>query len=210
MQGFSTPRLSPRRNTLFWKLDGRQPSTSEEEAMEAFNGSVWGLCLCIAGVRIPERPTLARAVPQEGQAYVGRPDSMGETRATGRSAVVDGIAAKKLKAAPIPVPKRWLVRCLIFGHAFYAKLPARSPPRRAALGKGHYGGEDIPSSLAGLEVHAYLQCGITDLRSLLSPDLKKGLEAAVFEVELLQHQLEGGVGAGTEIVRCRCEVSESG
>lgn len=80
----------------------------------------------------------------------------------------------------------------------------RQTAATAAANEG--GGRGLP--LGGLEVHAYLQCGVSRLRRLLAGD---GGDGVVLLVELL-HEIKaesggGGQGGNGEIMRCRCEVS---
>lgn len=67
-------------------------------------------------------------------------------------------------------PRGWHIRCHLFGHIFRADYPAAKPSPQAIKIKGGEGIEDrLP--LGGLEMHAYLQCGIPRLRKLLEGDM---------------------------------------
>lgn len=177
---------------MFRKPHGR-PSLPEE-TMEEYSGSVWGLCVCIAGVH--RRP--------EG---LMSPRKLDATRT--ETCVMGGTAAKKLtKAVPHPTLtelRGCQARCLIFGHAFSAETPVASPPRRAKSAKTDSGGSGSGLALGGLDVHAYIQCGVATLRRLFSGESGYKRHASTLQVELLQHG-GGGDGLEDERVRGRCEV----
>lgn len=144
--------------------------------MDEYIGSVWGLCVCIAGVhRLPDGLMSPRKLD-----------------ATCTETLYPTLT--ELRACQ--------ARCLIFGHAFSVETPAGSLPRRAKSAKIDSGG----LALGGLEGHAYIQCGVARLRRLFSGEPgDKGL-ASAFQVELLQHDGSGDGLEGEERVRGICEV----
>lgn len=156
--------------------------------MEEYNGSVWGLCVCIAGVdRLPDGLMSPRKL---------------DVICTETSTVSDKPLRKAMPYPTLYELRACHARCLIFEHAFSAETPVGSLPRRAKSAKI----DSRSLSLGGLEAHAYIQCGVARLRRLFSGEPgDKGL-GSPFQVELLQHDDSGDGLEGEERVRGRCEV----
>lgn len=170
---------------------GGKASLGEDEedkliAAEGHPSSVWGLCLCIKGVRHAED------MPLYSLAYNSTHNSkLMENKEEEEGIVVDdGV--------------RWSARCKLFGHNFIANLPPSTKNRITTTAISHNNntsaaetanlkrrgnvvvGDTAPlflrSSdgkcgklnadrkrvndllLAGVEAHAYLQCGVSRLR----------------------------------------------
>lgn len=196
----------------------RQPSLSEE-VLEASSDSVWGICLCIAGVHRPNELGRAQAIRNtQHKPNVGSGATPNPLDARNAEHEHDGVSNENPRATVLPPtlnkPKGWRIRCSLFGHTFDAEHPVgASPPEVTGVKTTDIEGERGKSSglpLGGVEAHAYLQCGISRLRRLLGGDDTK-LNAAALTVEALHKVEEGGRGeSGNESIRCRCEVREIG
>lgn len=224
-------------------LHGRQGSMSEEQ-MEADPSSVWGLCLCVAGVHHPGGLAVARETQHEQQqnhrhhlqqqrqqqpkAEATRRQQQRATstpvNATNGQSLKDGHArihattttATTAVAIPAPTPtdtRGWRVECSVFGHRFCAERLTDVPHRKSAAAQtASAAGSDL--ALGGREAHAYLQCGVSRLRQLLSGDGSARGGGGILSVQLFHDGDVVGDGEGEgvlggddgDVVRCHCEV----